>query len=176
MTLTRYLVLVFMLALAGVSQAQVDLESSVVSAGGGTSSSAGTQMSFTVGQPAVGFTTSNLYSMEIGFWVPHSGDLTPVTETLVPGVFSLDQNYPNPFNPMTVINFSLPEDAPVNLSIYNVRGERVRQLLSEDRTAGSHQVTWDGTDDFGQGVSSGTYLARIESSVGIQNIKMLLAR
>jgi hypothetical protein len=177
---TKCLLLALALALvplmAGVALAQVQLDQSVVSSGGGVTSSATTQMTFTMGQPAVGLATDNLYDMDIGFWTPLIGGLSPVPGTDTPTVFRLDQNYPNPFNPRTVISFSLPEAAPVNLSIYNVRGERVRVLYDGDQAAGHHQYIWDGTNDSGQGVASGAYLVRIVSSAGVQNRKMLLAR
>lgn len=176
MTLTKLVVLVLSLALVGGAQAQVELDKHVVAAGGGMASSAGASMTFTVGQPAVGLTSDNLYDLNIGFWTPESSGVSAVPGTETPMVFNLNQNFPNPFNPRTVISFSLPEAAPVNLSVYNIRGERVRSLISEERGIGNHQVIWDGTDDFGLSVSSGTYVARIVSSAGTQNRKMLLVR
>jgi len=177
MTLKHTLVIVGLicLALPTMSFAQAQLERNVTAGGGGTSSSAGHAITFTVGQPSVGPTTDTTYDLFIGFWHGGSGGATPVLESL-PSVLGLDQNYPNPFNPMTVIRFSLPDAQPVRLAIYNVRGERVRVLVDESRPAGHHEEIWDGTDDHGRGVSSGTYIARIESSAGILNRKMVLAR
>jgi agmatine/peptidylarginine deiminase len=68
-------------------------------------------------------------------------------------------NYPNPFNPTTTIRFTLANQSQVNLSIYNLRGQKVRSLINEQRTAGFHQVIWDGTDDNGLNVSSGVYFS-----------------
>ena len=163
------------LALPAVVLAQAELKKEVVAGGGGTTSSANHSVSFTVGQPAVGLVSDTSYDMSIGFWSGGSGGPTPVTDE-IPTVFGLDQNYPNPFNPMTMISFALPEALPVRLSIYNVRGQRVRVLVDETRAAGQHEVVWDGADDSGRGVSSGTYIARIESSAGVLNRKMVLAR
>jgi hypothetical protein len=176
MTLTKTLTAVGLLCLVLPTAvlAQAELERNVVAGGGGTASSAGHAMTFTVGQYAVGPVGDGTYDLAIGFW-HRLADGTPVLGDL-PAVFGLDQNYPNPFNPMTVIRFALPEAQPVRLAIYNVRGQRIRLLVDEERPAGRHEVVWDGADDHGRGVASGTYFARIESSAGVLTRKMLLAR
>ena len=77
----------------------------------------------------------------------------------VPEGFSLSQNYPNPFNPTTVIKFSLPVDSKVNISVYNILGQRVSELLNENRLAGNYEAT------FGSGkFSSGVYFYSIDAS------------
>jgi M6 family metalloprotease-like protein len=68
---------------------------------------------------------------------------------------------PNPFNPATTLSFSLPEAGPVELTIYNLRGQKVRTLLHESLTAGSHVVSWDGCDDTTRPLSSGVYACRL---------------
>jgi hypothetical protein len=72
-------------------------------------------------------------------------------------------NYPNPFNPSTTISYSLPQDGRVELAIYNVKGQRIRTLISEAQVAGTHNVVWDGTDSRGNKVASGLYLYRVSS-------------
>jgi hypothetical protein len=69
---------------------------------------------------------------------------------------------PNPFNPRTTICFELPESGHVRLSICDLRGRLVRTLVDADLSSGGHQTAWDGKDMRGAGVSSGTYLARID--------------
>jgi hypothetical protein len=69
--------------------------------------------------------------------------------TEIPNEFALNQNYPNPFNPNTMINFDLPEDDHVILNIYNINGQLVRTLMNGARTAGSHSITWDATNEAG---------------------------
>jgi hypothetical protein len=81
----------------------------------------------------------------------------------VPVDFNLRQNYPNPFNPRTTIEFALPRESAVSLSIYNALGQRVRELATGRRAAGSHRVEWDGRDDYGQEMSSGIYFYAIEA-------------
>lgn len=80
----------------------------------------------------------------------------------IPTTFALRGNHPNPFNPTTTIRFQLATAARVSLSIYDVRGARVRQLLSEQRPGGEYEVLWNGTDDSGRAVASGVYLARLQ--------------
>ena len=68
-------------------------------------------------------------------------------DEVTPSGFQLYQNYPNPFNPSTTIPFSLNEAGFVNILIYNITGQKVRTLVDNHHTGGSHTVTWDGLDD-----------------------------
>jgi len=80
----------------------------------------------------------------------------------VPGRARLMQNSPNPFNPSTTIRFRLPATAQVELCVYDLSGRPVRRLLAgESRTAGGHAVVWDGRDDRGLPVASGSYVYRL---------------
>jgi hypothetical protein len=78
------------------------------------------------------------------------GDALPVARLL--------GNHPNPFNPRTVISFSLPREQHVNLDVFTVDGRRVTTLVADVRAAGTHEVTWDGSDDAGRAQPSGTYV------------------
>jgi uncharacterized repeat protein (TIGR01451 family) len=69
----------------------------------------------------------------------------------------LEQNFPNPFNPSTRIRFILKETGTATLSIFNVKGEQVRELLHEQKSAGAYMVEWDGMDQNGRQVPSGMY-------------------
>ncbi|WP_457653304.1 choice-of-anchor B family protein [Rhodocaloribacter sp.] len=81
----------------------------------------------------------------------------------VPAAFTLDQNYPNPFNPTTTIRYTLAEESPVTLTIYNQLGQRIRTLVSGRRPAGTHTLEWDATNDAGARVPSGLYVYRLEA-------------
>ncbi|MBT4485576.1 MAG: T9SS type A sorting domain-containing protein [Candidatus Latescibacteria bacterium] len=94
----------------------------------------------------------------------------------IPLMFNLSQNYPNPFNPFTTIEFSLPGESVVNLSIYNITGQKVRTLVSEPMTAGKHTIHWDGKSDSGHSVSSGVYIARITTVDKIATRSMMLMK
>lgn len=76
---------------------------------------------------------------------------------LKPTKYELYQNFPNPFNPTTEIRFALKEDSNVELSIYNIKGQKVKQLLDTDKNYGYHKVVWNGDDQHGSKVSSGIY-------------------
>jgi len=84
-------------------------------------------------------------------------------------------NYPNPFNPSTTITFSLPEESKVRLSIYNIRGQKVRDLIDGNMMRGFHKVIWDGKDNGNRSVSSGLYFIRIDSGINsvVKKVMML---
>jgi hypothetical protein len=82
----------------------------------------------------------------------------------VPTVYALEQNYPNPFNPYTTIKFSLPEQANVNLKIYNLLGQEVATLAEGEMPAAFHNVVWDGRNSAGAQVATGMYFYRIEAT------------
>ncbi len=81
----------------------------------------------------------------------------------IPDSYTLHQNYPNPFNPTTTIRFEIPVAAAVSVSVYNIMGQRVRTLVAGQlKEAGTHSVVWDGRDQSGQKVASGTYVYSLE--------------
>ena len=81
----------------------------------------------------------------------------------LPTEYALYQNYPNPFNPTTNIKFALPVPSKVTVEIYNLIGQRVRTLLTEERSAGYHVVEWNGTGDADLQLGSGVYFVRIDA-------------
>ncbi len=90
--------------------------------------------------------------------------------------FQLKQNFPNPFNPSTTISYNLGESVDVSLTIYNEKGEFVKELVNENQSQGSHEVVWNGTDSFGKEVSSGTYFYKIETESFTRSHKMILLK
>lgn len=84
--------------------------------------------------------------------------------------FELKQNYPNPFNSATVIPFVLAHSAGVRIEIFNIRGERVRQIISKDYPQGRFSVNWDGRNDFGKNVSCGIYFVNMRILQTKQNL------
>ena len=93
-----------------------------------------------------------------------------------PKEFRLYPNYPNPFNPVTTISYDLPEDGLVELSVYNMRGEKVATLLKGSQEAGSYRLNWDGTSQSGEIVASGIYFLRIVSGSYCKTNKMIFIR
>jgi len=87
----------------------------------------------------------------------------------------LNDNYPNPFNPSTTISYNLAEDSNVELTIYNLKGQRVKQLVSSNQlSAGQHSVEWHGTDDAGENVSSGIYLYKLKAGDKYTSTKKMI--
>lgn len=70
-------------------------------------------------------------------------------------------NYPNPFNPTTTISFSIPVDSKVDLSIYNIKGQKVKMIIHDQYEKGNHSIVWNGIDDKGKFVSSGVYFYKL---------------
>ncbi len=97
-------------------------------------------------------------------------------DVAVPDVFTLSQNYPNPFNPATTIRFDLPRSEEVELTVYNLTGQKVATLAHGLREAGTYTLRWDGRDDDGRELASGAYLYRLEAGDGIETRKLLLLR
>jgi len=94
-----------------------------------------------------------------------------VTGATVPATFGLSQNYPNPFNPSTNFSYDLPEAADVNLTVYNILGQRVRTLVDQKMEAGTHTVAWDASQ-----YASGVYFYRITAGSFTATKKMLLLK
>ncbi len=88
----------------------------------------------------------------------------------------LMSNYPNPFNPCTTISLEIPNESNTELTIYNVRGQKVRTLVDERMKAGKHLILWDGTDDNGNRQASGVYLYRVKSGELDRSRKMILIK
>jgi len=111
-----------------------------------------------------------------------AGDLDYVNRTTeeilsnIPSEFSLGQNYPNPFNPITKMDYTLPKRSRVIISIYNVLGQEIVNLVNEEQGFGYHSITWNGTDQLGRQMASGVYFTRMVSETFSQTKKMLLLK
>ncbi|KAA3606899.1 MAG: T9SS C-terminal target domain-containing protein [Calditrichaeota bacterium] len=90
--------------------------------------------------------------------------------------YKLAQNFPNPFNPSTTISYQIAKDTRVNLKIYNIKGEFVKELTSGLQKEGSHNVVWNGTDENGKSVSNGTYFYKLQAGTFTKTNKMILLK
>ena len=86
---------------------------------------------------------------------------TCINEEVFPTQISFLQNYPNPFNQTTRIPFSIPRESNIELNIFNIKGQRIKQLVSEQLSEGNHSVIWNGDDELGKTVSSGIYYYKL---------------
>ncbi len=95
---------------------------------------------------------------------------------VIPENLILKQNYPNPFNPTTTIEFELPSSSDVKVTVYNILGQEVKTLLNTHRNPGEYHVVWDGKDNSGKAVASGTYIYRVKAGEYVKSKKMVLLR
>jgi hypothetical protein len=102
-------------------------------------------------------------------------DVAPVPESLALGA-SLKQNYPNPFNPKTRIDFSLEKAGNVDLTVYDVSGRLVANLLSQDMAVGDHYVTWNGLNRSGTPAAAGQYHYVLRTETGQVSRSMILLK
>ena len=94
----------------------------------------------------------------------------------IPNIFALYSAYPNPFNPVTTLRYDLPEQAQVTLTIYDLMGREVTQLVNTTQDAGFKSVQWDATDSFGKQVSAGVYIYHVRAGEFVQTSKMVLLK
>ena len=96
--------------------------------------------------------------------------------TGIPKTYQLSQNYPNPFNPETMIRYDLPDPGYVNITVYNILGQKVKTLVEEYQEAGHKSVNWDGKDGEGREVASGIYFYKIKATGFEKTKKMVLLK
>ena len=93
-----------------------------------------------------------------------------------PTEFNLKNSFPNPFNPVTTLRYDLPEDSPVNITIYDLVGRVVKTLINDQQTAGYKSIQWNATNDADSPVSAGIYLYMIHAGNFRQTKKMVLLK
>ncbi|MEA1971792.1 MAG: C25 family cysteine peptidase [Candidatus Cloacimonadota bacterium] len=99
------------------------------------------------------------------------------SDSSAPSVAKLYQNYPNPFNPTTTISFSLAGNTNnAEITIYNIKGQKVRNIVSKQLSDGRHSVVWNGKDDSGYKVGSGVYFYKLSTNNNSIIKKMILLK
>ena len=99
-----------------------------------------------------------------------------VEVNFTPTEYALYQNYPNPFNPGTTIEFTVPETENIIITIFDMIGREIRTLFSGKVQAGTYKVEWNGKNNAGVQVSSGSYLYRLTSGNFVQSKKLILLK
>jgi uncharacterized repeat protein (TIGR03806 family) len=110
-------------------------------------------------------------------WIATLQDPNSVADNSgLPTKFKLYPAFPNPFNPSTTITFDMPRADRVSIAIFNIRGQRVKEITNQYFGLGRHDVTWDGLDENGRTVASGVYLYSIIAGPFQQSQKVLLMK
>ena len=103
-------------------------------------------------------------------------DIVNIDKNIVPNAYFLGQNYPNPFNPSTQIQFSIPISENVRLIIYDILGNKVKEIINSDLTAGQYKYEWFGENNEGSKVGAGMYFYRLQAGSFLETKKMILLK
>jgi hypothetical protein len=112
----------------------------------------------------------------VGYQDTSNCEQVSIIDEILPITYNLYNAYPNPFNPVTTLQYDLPEDGFVNITIYDMMGRVVSNLVSSQQNAGYKSIQWDATNNIGQPVSAGLYLYTIQAGGYIQTKKMVLLK
>ena len=99
-----------------------------------------------------------------------------VSSSKIPEQFILYPNYPNPFNPVTTIRYDLSNESFVNITIYDMLGNVVYNLVNTNQSSGYKSVQWNATNNQGEPVSAGVYLYKIQAGDFVDTKKMILLK
>jgi len=158
------------------AQSRYVLKASVFGAGGSFGRSEHYATAGTLGQSTpIGIGSPEERMFLAGFWGRY---LKPPAVEEIPATFGnmLFQNFPNPFNPLTTIEYSVAKASPVELTIYDIRGQGVRTLVRENKLAGKYAAAWDGKNDGGRPISTGVYFCRLKIGSFASVKKMVLLK
>ena len=95
---------------------------------------------------------------------------------VMPSNYFLSQNFPNPFNPITTLKYELPEDSFVDVTVYDLLGNVVKNLINGDQSSGYKSIQWNATNNQGEPVSAGVYLYKIQAGDFVDTKKMILLK
>ena len=97
-------------------------------------------------------------------------------DLLIPSSYNLYKNYPNPFNPITTLRYDIPKDSFVDITIYDMLGNVVNNLVNTYQSSGNKSIQWKATNNQGKTVSAGVYLYKIQAGDFIDTKKMILLK
>jgi hypothetical protein len=131
--------------------------------------------SYLDGNVATGTYYYRLKQMDFDGQFTYSSEIEVLVD-LSPSNFELFQNYPNPFNPTTTIQFQVPEAGDVSIVIYDMLGQVVKELFAENVQAGKYSVDWNGANNSGLKMSSGSYIYRMTAGNFVETKEMILLK
>jgi len=153
------------------------LPQATATSGGGSTGGGDFELYGSIGQPVVTRSSGGSFELEAGVWLGRTATPTAVEEpALRPNVHRLIGAFPNPFNPRTEVRFELAEATRVRVQVYDLRGRLIRTLVDENRPSGAHAAIWDGTDNTGSTVASGSYFLRLIAGDRVQTQKVSLLK
>lgn len=164
------------LGLVALSHAVVgSISRNVVSAGGNRVSAGNVILDGTIGEPIVGPVGIGPVKLSAGYWWAVVGPLVDVpTPDELPKILRLHPAAPNPFGPSTQVGFDLPNSEAVRVTVYDIRGARIRVLAEGNYPPGRHRLSWNGTDEIGRRVPGAVYL--LEVRIGTSRSRQKLVR
>ena len=112
----------------------------------------------------------------VGYQDTTNCETVSIIDENLPTTYNLYNTYPNPFNPITTLRYNLPEDALVNITIYDMMGRVVKTMVNSQQNAGFKSLRWNATNDKGAPVSAGLYLYTIHAGEFRQTKKMVLLK
>lgn len=108
--------------------------------------------------------------------MPNPDPATPAVDDVAPSVLSINGVYPNPFNPSTTIGFALPQSGEVGVQIFSLDGRLVRTINAGVFDSGPQQILFNGLDDYGHPLASGTWFAKVSCGSASDVVKMMLVK
>ncbi|UCE06702.1 MAG: T9SS type A sorting domain-containing protein, partial [bacterium] len=109
-------------------------------------------------------------------WLSGATEVTPLESEIMPKHYLLEQNFPNPFNPTTKIRYHLPKPDHAEISIFNLKGQKIKTLIDKQQFAGVYELIWDGTDNHGSLVTSGVYIYKLVTKSFTSSKKLALIK
>jgi hypothetical protein len=116
------------------------------------------------------------YSFKPGDGIKYLTVVRKAGTAVLPNAFHLAQNYPNPFNPSTSIEYSIGKQTEVTIAVFNMLGQKVKELVNGTQPAGDYRVTWDGADNSGMSSATGIYFYRMQAGDYMISKKMVLMK
>ena len=117
-----------------------------------------------------------IYSIGVGDQDTTNCEQVSIIDETLTFAFGLYNAYPNPFNPVTTLGYKLPENGLVSITIYDILGNVVNNLINANQSSGYKSVQWDATNNLGEPVSAGVYLYKIQAGDFVDTKKMIFLK
>ncbi len=116
------------------------------------------------------------YSSNVVYHSTRTVMVEGINNGIIPKKFTVNPAFPNPFNPSTNIEYAIPKDGKVSVTIYDLTGQRVSELLNTEQIAGWHKIRWSGNSDNGIQMPAGIYLVTVNTGNSIKTMKLIFVK